>query len=72
MHITLCRLPAKFIQSFSKSLINIVSAVKGVEFVSDRVSYIVLIGRWCNIIVVNVYGPNEEKSDDSKDRFMSN
>ena len=30
---------------------RIVSAVKRVEFVSDRVSYIVLRGRWCNIIV---------------------
>ena len=34
-----------------------------------RVSYIVLIGRWCNIIVLNVHAPNEEKSDDSKDSF---
>ena len=29
---------------------RIVSAVKRVEFVSDRVSYIVMRGRWCNII----------------------
>jgi len=29
---------------------RIVSAVKRVEFVSDRVAYIVLRGRWCNII----------------------
>jgi hypothetical protein len=32
---------------------RIVSAVKRVEFVSDRVSYIVLRGRWCNIIVLS-------------------
>jgi len=31
---------------------RIVSAVKRVHFVSDRVSYIVLRGRWCNIIVL--------------------
>jgi hypothetical protein len=31
---------------------RIVAAVKRVEFVSDRVSYIVLRGRWCNIIVL--------------------
>ena len=43
------------------------SAVKRVEFVSDRVSYIVLRGRWCNIIVLNMHAPNEEKSDESKD-----
>jgi len=31
---------------------RVVSAVKRVEFVSDRLSYIVLRGRWRNIIVV--------------------
>jgi len=40
-----------------------------VESVSDRVSYIVLRGRWCIIIVLNVYAPKEEKSDDSKESF---
>jgi len=30
---------------------------------------IVLRGRWCNIIVLNVHAPSEDKSDDSKDRF---
>ena len=48
---------------------RIVSAVKRVEFVSDRMSYIVLRGRWCNIIVLNVHAPSEEKGDDSKDSF---
>jgi len=48
---------------------RIVSAVKRVEFVSDRLSYIVLRGLWRNIIVVNVYAPSEEKSDESKDSF---
>ena len=49
---------------------RIVSAVKSVAFVSDRVSYIVLRGSWCNIIALNVHASSEEKSDDSKDRFM--
>jgi len=31
--------------------------------------HIVLKGHWCNIIVLNVHAPNEEKSDDSKDTF---
>jgi len=48
---------------------RIVSAAKRVEFVSDRVSHIVLRGRWCNIIVLNVHAPSEDKCDDSKDSF---
>jgi hypothetical protein len=43
---------------------RIVSVVKREEFVSDRVSYIVLKGRWCNIIVLNVHAPSEDRSDD--------
>jgi hypothetical protein len=48
---------------------RIVSAVKRVEFVSDRMSYIILKGCWCNIIVLNVHGPTEDKIDDIKKRF---
>ena len=48
---------------------RIVSAVKRVEFVSDRLSYTVLGGRWRNTIVINVYAPSEEKSGESKDSF---
>ena len=48
---------------------RIVSTVRRVEFVSDRLSYIVLRIRWRNIIVVNVDAPGEEKSDESKDSF---
>jgi len=33
---------------------RIVSAVKGVESFRDRMSCIVLRGRWCNIIVLNM------------------
>jgi hypothetical protein len=50
---------------------RIVSAVKRVELVSDRLSYIFLRGRWCNI-VLNGHAPSEEESDDSKDSFMRN
>ena len=51
---------------------RIVSAVKR-EFASERVSYIlvVLSGCWCNIIVLNVHAPSEEKHDDSKDSFYN-
>jgi exonuclease III len=48
---------------------RIISAVRRVEFVSDRMSYIILRGRWCNIIVVNVHAPCEDTSDDIKDSF---
>ena len=48
---------------------RIVSAVKRVEFVSDRKSSVVLRGRLCNIIISNVHAPSEEKSDDSNDSF---
>jgi hypothetical protein len=50
----------------------IISAVKRVEFVSDCMSYIVLKGCWCNIIVLNVHEPGEEQSDDSKGSFLRN
>jgi hypothetical protein len=33
---------------------RLVSAIKRVEFVSARMSYIVLRGRWCNIIVLQI------------------
>jgi hypothetical protein len=33
------------------------------------VSYIVLRGRWCDIIVLNVHAPSEDKSDDLKYSF---
>ena len=46
-----------------------VSRVTRVKFVSDRMSYIVLRGRWCNIIVLNVHWLSEEKSAHSKDSF---
>jgi hypothetical protein len=42
---------------------RIMSAVKRAEFVSDRISYIILRGCWCNIIVLNVHAPTEDKND---------
>jgi len=48
---------------------GVVSAVKRVEYVSGKMSYIVLRSRCCNIIVLNVHAPSTEKSDDSKDSF---
>jgi hypothetical protein len=48
---------------------RIISAVKRVEFVSDRMSYIILRCRWCHFIVLNVHTPIEDKTDDVKDSF---
>jgi hypothetical protein len=50
---------------------RIVSAVKTVQFISDRTSYIVLRGCWCDI-GFNVHAQSEEKSDSSKDNFKRN
>jgi len=46
-----------------------VSAVKRVKFVSDRIS-LLLRGHWCNIIVLNVPVPCEEKTDDSMEWYQ--
>jgi hypothetical protein len=48
---------------------RIISAFKRVEFVSDRMSYIVPRGHWCHIIALNVHAPTEDKTDDVKDSF---
>jgi hypothetical protein len=45
---------------------RIISVVTRVYFVSDRMSYIILRGHRCNIIVLNVHAPSEKKSDDIK------
>jgi hypothetical protein len=47
---------------------RIMSAVKRVEFGSDRMSYIILRGCWCDI-VLNVRAPTDDKFDDVKDSF---
>jgi hypothetical protein len=48
---------------------GIISAVKGVEFVSERMSYITLKDCWCDIIALNVHAPTEDKDDVIKDSF---
>jgi hypothetical protein len=48
---------------------RIISAVKRAEFVSDRMSYMILRGRWCDIIVLNVHAPPQYKIDDMKDSY---
>jgi len=48
---------------------RIFSAVKSVEFVSERISYIALRVRWCNIIVLNEPASSKGKCDESTDRI---
>jgi hypothetical protein len=48
---------------------RIISAGKRVKLVSDRISYIILRGHWCHIIVLNVHAPTEDKTNDMKDSF---
>jgi hypothetical protein len=33
-------------------------------------SYIILRGGWCDVIVLNVHVPTEDKTDDMKDSFL--
>jgi hypothetical protein len=49
---------------------GIMSADKGVEFYTDGMSYIILRGLWCNIIVLNVHAPTEDKIDDIITRLL--
>ena len=46
------------------------SAVRKVEFISDRVSCITLKGRWSDIIVLNVHDLSEDNDGNIKDSFM--
>jgi hypothetical protein len=42
------------------------------ELISHRMSYIILRGRWGDIIVLNVHVTTEDKSNDMKDNFYIN
>jgi hypothetical protein len=42
------------------------------EFINDRMLYITLRSRFCDIIVLNVHSPIEDRSDDKKDSFTRN
>jgi hypothetical protein len=48
---------------------RIISALKRVEFVTDRSSYITMNDRWCDIIVRNAHAPTQDKDDVIKERF---
>jgi hypothetical protein len=46
---------------------RIISAVKKVEFVIDKMSYIILSSCWCHIL--KVHAPTKDKIDNVKDSF---
>jgi hypothetical protein len=48
---------------------RIISAVKRIEFVSDRMLYITLKGHWCDIVAMNAHAPTEDKDDVMKCSF---
>jgi hypothetical protein len=48
---------------------GIIAAVKKVEFVSNKMSYIILRHSWYHIIILNVHAPTEDKNNDVKDSF---
>jgi hypothetical protein len=48
---------------------KIISAVRRVQLISKRVSFVIIKGRWCNITVLNARAPCEDKGDDVKDSF---
>jgi hypothetical protein len=57
---------------------HIISAIKTVEFISDRMSYVTIRGHWCDIIIIiiiiiimNMHAPTEDKSDDMKVAFTT-
>jgi hypothetical protein len=48
---------------------RIISAIRGEEFSNGRLSYVIVRGFLCNIIIMNVHSPCEDKSDDVADSF---
>jgi hypothetical protein len=46
---------------------GIISVVRTVEFISDKISYITLKGRWCDVIFLSLHAPI-----DHKDSFTRN
>jgi hypothetical protein len=48
---------------------KIMSAVRRVEFISDRMPYIILRGYWFRMSVLNIHAPKEDKMSNVKDNF---
>jgi hypothetical protein len=48
---------------------RIISAVTRVDFVSDRMSYVIPTGCWCHITVLKFHAQTEDKAANVKDSF---
>jgi hypothetical protein len=48
---------------------RVISAVKRIKFVRYRMSYVILRGHWCHIIVLKVYDTRGDKTDCTKGSF---
>jgi hypothetical protein len=48
---------------------RIIPPVKRIEFVRDKMSYMILRGHWCDTIALNVHASTDDKIDDVKDSF---
>jgi len=51
---------------------RVISEIKRVEFISDRMSYITQSGRWCDFTVLDVQAPTQDESDGMMDSFFMN
>jgi hypothetical protein len=51
---------------------RIISVVKRVKFVSGRMPYIILRGRWRDVVVLKIHAPTGNKIDDVKHSLYEN
>ena len=45
------------------------SAIKEIQFVNERLSYVKMAGKWYNYVFINVHCPTEDKDEETKDEF---
>jgi hypothetical protein len=51
---------------------RVIAAIERVEFVTDIMSYVILRGRWCHIIVLDLHSPTDDKIKLAKHASASN
>jgi len=48
---------------------RIINSVKDFKFVNDRMSYIIIKGKWYNYVIINVHCPTEDKDEETEDLY---